>query len=79
MNGADQLPQQAVVRHGVEDARLAEQHDQHDGAESGEGAGGDDVAAPHFASLTNGERNGRADVDLALMCTTPVSRPETRM
>ena len=38
--------QKAVVGHGVEDAGLAEQHDQHDAGETGQRAQGDDVAGP---------------------------------
>src|SRR5664280_33624 len=61
------LPQETVVRHGVKDSRLAEEHDQHDGAESGECAGVDDVTAPHLAGLADGERDGSTDVETIIV------------
>ena len=43
VNIAEELArQQAVVGHGVEDATLAEQHDEHDTGEAGDGADGND-------------------------------------
>ena len=41
--GEELLGQQTVVGHGIEHARLAEQHDQHDAGQSGQRAAGDDV------------------------------------
>ena len=62
MDLARPLPEQAVARHRIEDSRLAEQHDQHDGAETGERAGIDDVAAPTHAGFADGQRDRSADV-----------------
>ena len=56
----EELGQQAVLRHGVEDAALAEQHDEDDGGEAGENGDGDHGAEPLVTrACTSGWRRRR--------------------
>src|SRR5215470_8047793 len=67
MNITGPFPEQAIMSHGIEDARLAKQHDQHDRAQPGQRAGIDDIAAPLDAGFTNRQRHRRSDVQTGIM------------
>ena len=47
--------EQAVVGHGIEHAGLAQEHDQHDAGEAGQGSGGDQVGSFGQAAIEKGD------------------------
>ena len=55
--------QQAVVRHGIQHARLPEQHHQHHAGESGQRSGGDQIGCLGEATVQERNRQRRFNVD----------------
>jgi hypothetical protein len=70
MNPARPFWQQAIVGHRIEDARLSQEHDQHGGGESGEGAQYDDDAAPAHACGLNSHRDRSGCVEAGVVNDT---------
>ncbi len=62
MDGGGPLGQEAILGHGVEDAGLAEEHDEHDGGEAEDSADFDKDGAPGDAGGIDGEGYGSGDV-----------------
>ena len=64
MSAKNLCGQQAVVGHGVEHARLAQQHHQHHAGQAGQRADGDDVGRAGQAAIEEGAGDRRFDIDV---------------
>ncbi|RUP45931.1 hypothetical protein BC936DRAFT_147552 [Jimgerdemannia flammicorona] len=56
--------QETVLRHGVEDAGLAEEKNEHNGCQTGEGTEGDDDEQPLLSRGGSGDSDGSRDVEI---------------
>src|SRR5580704_18719729 len=63
MDGASPLPDEAIPRHGEENAALAQKHDEHDGAEAENGSNFDQETAPCDAGSIDADGDGISDVE----------------
>ncbi|RUS24467.1 hypothetical protein BC938DRAFT_473538 [Jimgerdemannia flammicorona] len=61
---AEDRGQEAVLCHRVEDARLTEEENEHDGGETRESAEGDDDQQPFLPSDGDGDGNGGLDIEV---------------
>ena len=78
MDPAGPRPQQPVARHGVEHARLPQQHDEHDRRQSGKRADLDQQRRPRLTYHANADHDRVGHVELRVGHVS-VNRPETRM
>ena len=62
--------QQSVARHGKENAGLAQQHHQHDGAQAEDGADQHQIFAPHDAGCFHAHSHRRGHVELRVLHDT---------